>query len=88
MSSHLLPAVLGGKVYVGSEDYAVHVYGLEPGLVYGVIFRRPDPDSLIRDYGLQVQVGREQSDNPKRGNSGEFLMSEGEDLRGKRESGV
>lgn len=52
------PAVADGKVYVGSHDSALYAYSLDPGLVYQVLFRRPDPTQLIPDWSLKPQAGK------------------------------
>ncbi len=52
------PAIVDGEVYVGSYDYALYAYSLDPGLVYQVIFRRPDPASLVPDYRLRPEKGQ------------------------------
>jgi outer membrane protein assembly factor BamB len=52
------PAIVDGKVYVGSRNHALYAYSLDPGLVYLVLFRRPDPASLVPDYRLRPEKGQ------------------------------
>ena len=49
---------MDGKVYVGSADRALYAYSLDSGLVYRMIFRRPDPAELVPDLSLRPQVGK------------------------------